>query len=34
MMDYTWYISEFAKNSKKLDLFPWKVKAVYFKWSH
>ena len=32
--EYTWYILEYAKNNKKLDLFPWNVKALKLKWSH
>jgi hypothetical protein len=32
--EYTYNISESAKNSKKMYLFPWDVKALNLKWSH
>jgi hypothetical protein len=33
-MEYTWNILESAQNSKKKDLFPWRVKALNLEWSH
>jgi hypothetical protein len=33
-MEYAWNIPKYTKNSKKMDLFLWNVKAMNLKWSH
>jgi ribosomal protein L19E len=33
-IEYTQNILKSAKNSKKLDLFPWRMNALNLEWSH